>query len=185
MSFQNRNAEANATTAQANNIQRGSCRDIATRPLPKARQLSAWIEPLKVPDLGIGSLPDQVDNRVVVICRADESAWRPNGLNGALIGSYSIGMDPVTGKVRSERLTESCLQSFSHSSDGTRIELSSEGTGVIAIDTLDLPNSTLAVVRLISKRQGDDIHLVEGVKAEDLSAYNWGLEGKELSLIHI
>ena len=179
MSFQNRNAEANATTAQATSIQRGSCRDIATRSSPKARQLSAWIEPFKVPGLGIGSLPDQVDNRVVVICRADESAWRPNGLNGALIGSYSIGMDPVTGKVRSERLTESCLQSFSHSSDGTRIELSSEGTGVIAIDTLDLPNSTLAVVRLISKRQGDDIHLVEGVKAEDLSAYNWGLEGKE------
>ena len=127
----------------------------------------------------MGNLPVQVDNRVAVICRADESAWRPNGLNGAPIGSYSIGIDPVTGRVHSERLPESCLQSFSHSNDGTLIELSSEGTGVIAIDTIDLPDSTLAVVRLISSRhQDDDIHLVEGVKAEDLSAYNWGLEGK-------
>ena len=50
---------------------------------------------------------------------------------------------------------------------------------MIAIDTVDLPRSTLAVVRLISSRQGHDIHLVEGVKAEDLSAYNWSLEGKE------
>lgn len=124
-------------------------------------------------------MPNQIDNRVVVICRTDESAWRPNGLSGAPIGSYSIEIDPVTRKVRSERIAESCLHSFSHSADGTLIELSSEGAGVIAIDTINLPESTLAVVRLITNREGDDIHLVEGVKAEDLSAYNWSLEGKE------
>ncbi len=50
---------------------------------------------------------------------------------------------------------------------------------MIAIDTVDLPRSALAVVRLISSREGHDIHLIEGVKAEDLSAYNWSLEGKE------
>ena len=124
-------------------------------------------------------MPCQVDNRVIVICRTDESAWRPKGLNGAPIGSYALGIDPVTGKVRSERIPESCLHSFSHREGGTLIELSSEGTGVIALDTIELPRSTLAVVRLISSRQGDDIHLVEGVKAEDLSAYNWGVEGKD------
>ena len=124
-------------------------------------------------------MPGQVDNRVIVICRTDESAWRPKGLNGTPIGSYSIGIDPVTGKVRSERIPESCLHSFSHREGGRLIELSSEGKGVIALDTIELPHSSLAVVRLISSRQGDDIHLVEGVKAEDLSAYNWGLEGKD------
>ena len=124
-------------------------------------------------------MPGQVDNRVIVICRTDESAWRPKGLNGTSIGSYSIGIDPVTGKVRSERMPESCLHSFSHREGGRLIELSSEGKGVIALDTIELPHSSLAVVRLISSRQGDDIHLVEGVKAEDLSAYNWGLEGKD------
>ena len=105
--------------------------------------------------------------------------WRPNGIKGAPIGSYSIGIDPITKKIRSERSPESCLHSFSHSANGTLIELSSEGAGVIAIDTIDLPRSTLAVVRLISTQQNSDIHLVEGVKAEDLSAYNWSLEGKE------
>lgn len=127
----------------------------------------------------MGILTHQLNNRVVVICRSDESSWRPNGIKGAPIESYSIGIDPITRKIRSDRRPESCLQSFSHSANGTLIELSSEGTGVIAIDTLDLPRSTLAVVRLISNRQGHDIHLVEGVKAEDLSAYNWSLEGKE------
>ena len=121
----------------------------------------------------------QIDNRVAVICRSDESSWRPNGIKGVPIGSYSIGTDPVTKKIRSERIPESCLHSFSHSENGKLIELSSEGTGVIAIETIDLPRSTLAVVRLISSHQGNDIHLVEGVKAEDLSAYNWSLEGKE------
>ena len=133
----------------------------------------------KVPALGMRIMVRQIDNRVVLICRSDESGWRPNGIQGAPIGSYSIEIDPFTKKVRSERIPESCLQSFSHSENGTRIELSSEGTGVIAIDTIELPQSTLAVVRLISNHQGDDIHLVEGVKAEDLSAYNWSLEGKE------
>ena len=123
-------------------------------------------------------MPCHVDNQVIVICRADESAWRPNGCNGGPIGSYSISIDPITGKVRSERTLESCLQSFSHREGGTLIELSSEGTGVIALETIELPGSTLAVVRLISSRQGEDIHLVEGVKAEDLATYNWGLEGK-------
>ena len=125
----------------------------------------------------------QIDNRVVLICRSDESAWRPSGIQGVPIESYSIELDPFTRKVRSERMPESCLQSFSHSENGTRIELSSEGTGVIALDTIELPQSTLAVVRLISNHQGDDIHLVEGVKAEDLSAYNWSLEGKEKFLL--
>ena len=106
-------------------------------------------------------MPCQVDNRVIVICRTDESAWRPKGLNGTPIGSYSIGIDPVTGKVRSERILESCLHSFSHREGGKLIELSSEGKGVIALDTIELPHSSLAVVRLISSRQGDDIHLVE------------------------
>ena len=132
-----------------------------------------------MPPLGEGTLTRQVDNRVVVICRSDESSWRPNGIKGAPIESYSIGVDPITRKIRSERIPGSCLQSFSHSTDGTLIELSSEGTGVIAIETIDLPRSTLAVVRLVSNHQGDDIHLVEGVKAEDVSAYNWSLEAKE------
>ena len=132
-----------------------------------------------MPALGAGNLTHQVNNRVVVICRSDESLWRPKGIKGAPIGSYSIGIDPITRKIRSERTSESSLHSFSHSANGTLIELSSEGAGVIAIDTLELPRSTLAVVRLISSRQGNDVHLVEGVKAEDLSAYNWSLEGKE------
>ncbi|KZR85282.1 hypothetical protein MITS9504_02188 [Synechococcus sp. MIT S9504] len=127
----------------------------------------------------MGKMTRQIDNRVVLICSSDESSWRPNGIKGVPIGSYSIGIDPITKKIRSERLPESCLHSFSHNDNGTLIELSSEGTGVIAIDTIELPRSTLAVVRLISNQQGHDIHMVEGVKAEDLSAYNWSLEGKE------
>ena len=58
-------------------------------------------------------LTDELNNRVVVICRSDESSWRPNGIKGAAIESYSIGIDPITRKIRSDRKPESCLQSFS------------------------------------------------------------------------
>lgn len=120
----------------------------------------------------------QIDNRVVVICRDDERAWRPRSVDGQPIGSYAIEIDPSTKMIRSERNSEHCLHSFSHSHDGTRIELSSEGKGVIALDSIEWPRSTLAVVRLISAQGDDDIHLVEGVKADDLTSYSWGLDNK-------
>ena len=121
----------------------------------------------------------QIDNRVVFICRDDESAWIPNGIHGAPIGSYNTSIDPLTQKLRCERAQESCLNSFSHRNEGRLIELSSEGRGVIAIDTIAPPQSTLAVVRLVTSDQAVDFHLVEGVNADDLGAYNWSLEGKE------
>ena len=125
------------------------------------------------------TLSQQIDNRVVFICRDDESAWRPNGIQDAPIGSYTTCVDPFTKKLRSERSQDNCLHSFSHRNDGRFIELSSEGRGVIAIDTIAPPHSTLAVVRLVTSGKDVDFHLVEGVKAEDLRAYNWSLEGKE------
>ncbi len=125
------------------------------------------------------TLGQQIDNRVVFICRDDESTWIPNGLSGDPIGSYAISIDPFTKKLRCERSPDSCLHSFSHRNAGRLIELSSEGEGVIAIDTIALPKSTLAVVRLVSTDQEVDFHLVEGVNSEDLKAYNWSLEGKE------
>ena len=124
-------------------------------------------------------MSQQIDNRVVVICRDDESKWMPSGVHGAPIGSYTTSFDPLTKKIRCERAQDSCLHSFSHRSEGRLIELSSEGKGVIAIDTIALPDSTLAVVRLVTTHQEVDFHLVEGVNAEDLKAYNWSLEGKE------
>ena len=121
----------------------------------------------------------QIDNRVVFICRDDESAWIPSGIHGAPIGSYNTSIDPLTQKLRCERAHESCLNSFSHRNEGRLIELSSEGGGVIAIDTIAPPQSTLAVVRLVTSDQEVDFHLVEGVNADDMGAYNWSLEGKE------
>ena len=69
----------------------------------------------------------QIDNRVVFICRDDESAWIPSGIHGAAIGSYTTSIDPLTQKLRCERAHESCLNSFSHRNEGRLIELSSEG----------------------------------------------------------
>ena len=121
----------------------------------------------------------KIDNRVVFICQDDESAWIPSGIHGAPIGSYNTSIDPLTQQLRCERAQESCLNSFSHRNEGRLIELSSEGRGVIAIDTIAPPKSTLAVVRLVTSDQEVDFHLVEGVNADDLGAYNWSLEGKE------
>ena len=124
-------------------------------------------------------LSQQIHNRVVFICRDDESAWRPSGTHGEAIGSYITSIDPITKKLRCERSHDNCLNSFSHRNEGRLIEVSSEGRGVIAIETLIPPESTLAVVRLVTSNHEIDVHLVEGVNVEDLRAYNWSLEGKE------
>ena len=115
-------------------------------------------------------LSQQIHNRVVFICRDDESAWRPSGTHGEAIGSYITSIDPITKKLRCERSHDNCLNSFSHRNEGRLIEVSSEGRGVIAIETLIPPESTLAVVRLVTSNHELDVHLVEGVNVEDLRA---------------
>lgn len=121
-----------------------------------------------------------IENRVVLICKDDESDWKPSGIDGKPVGSYGYKCLPNEDwRVVSEWDEQECISEFSHKENGTFIQLDSCGEGVIAIDRLALPKSTQAIVRLVSHLQGEDIHFIETVKASDIASHDWSLAGKD------
>jgi hypothetical protein len=121
-----------------------------------------------------------IDNRVVLICKEDESDWKPDGINDKPVGSYGYECLPNEDwLVVSEWDFQECINEFIHTENGTLVQLDSNGAGVIAIDRLALPKSTEAIIRFVSHTQGEDIHFVETVKASDIEEHNWSLANKE------
>lgn len=125
-----------------------------------------------------------LDNKVSIICDADESAWLPVGIGDEPIASYSYECLPQENyRVVSKKKVGNIINEATISQDGILIQLDSGGFGVIAIDTIALPKSTRVVVRSVSHLQGDDFHFVEAVKASQLATHDWSCENKEASQV--
>ena len=121
-----------------------------------------------------------LDNKVSIICDADESAWLPVGIGDEPIASYSYEFLPQGNyQVVSKKKVGNIINEATISQDGKLIQLDSGGFGVIAIDTIALPKSTRVVVRSVSHLQGDDFHFIEAVKAPQLAIHDWSCENKQ------